>query len=254
VSPLLRGCTHALLSPNVYHLATHVSRFGVRRAGVPIKSIWSETLEFAETKEIDIQKLQPSVFPRQGVYFGQYKSMLENTPMPALLPIGETNGICFLHTQGNKELVYKTIQSIILRLLLQINPGLLKLTLYDSTGSGKNLIGLSHIDRNIKGENILTEQNELKRALENDVVSGMNTTIQKVLGYKYADKTLIDYNEIAGKQAKPYHIVCITDFPNGLGKEHSELISKIMQSGKTYLLKEFGKNNHVPLYLLWKGV
>ena len=188
-------------------------------------------LKFTETKEIDIQNLPPSVFPRQGVYFGQYKSMLENAPVPALLPIGETNGICFLQTQGNREVVYKTIQSFILRLLLQINPGLLKLTLYDGTGSGRNLIGLSQIDRKIKGENIFTDPSELKRALEAAVLD-MQSTIQKVLGHKYANKTLIDYNEDAGKQAKPYHIICLTDFPNGLNNEHLNLISKIVQSGK----------------------
>jgi len=151
--------------------------------------------------------------------------------MPYCIAISKTNGVCFLQTQENKDTIYKTIQSYILNLLLQITPGLLKLTLYDGEGSGKNLIGLSNIDSKVKGENILTDQSELKRALE-AAVSDMNTTIQKVLGSKFADKTLVDYNETAGKQAKPYHIICITDFPNGLGKEHLDLISKIVKSGK----------------------
>jgi len=108
---------------------------------------------------------------------------------------------------------------------------LLKLTLYDGTGFGRNLIGLSQIDNKIKGENILTDQNELKNALE-AAVSDMRNTIQNVLGHKFVDKTLVDFNESAGKQAKPYHVICLTDFPNGLGKEHLELISKIVQNGK----------------------
>jgi len=184
---------------------------------------------FTETKEIDIQSLSPQVFPRQGVYFGQYKSILGDTSVPALLPIGETNGICFLQTQGNRETIYKTMQSIILRLLLQINPGLLKLTLYDAQGSGQNLRGLFKIDKNIKGEKILTDQSELKRALE-AAVADMQNTIQTVLGYE--DEGLIHYNERAGKQAEPYRIICLTDFPNGLSKEHLDLIDKIVQSGK----------------------
>jgi len=151
--------------------------------------------------------------------------------IPYCITVSETNGVCFLQTVDNRNTVYKTMQSLILKLLLRMQPGLLKLTLYDGEGSGKNLIGLSHIDKRIKGENILTDPGELKRALE-AAVSDMNTTIQKVLGSKYADKTLMDYNEIAGKQAKPYHIICITDFPNGLGKEHLELITKIVRSGK----------------------
>jgi len=151
--------------------------------------------------------------------------------MPYCINVGLTNGVCFLQNNANRDTIYKTIQSFILKLLLQTQPGLLKLTLYDSEGSGKNLIGLSHIDKRIKGENILTDTNELKRALE-AAVSDMNTTIQKVLGSKHADKTLMDYNENAGEQAKPYHIICITDFPNGLGKDHLELITKIVRSGR----------------------
>jgi len=151
--------------------------------------------------------------------------------IPYCIDISKTNGVCFLQTQENKDTIYKTMQSFILRLLLQITPGLLKLTLYDSEGSGKNLIGLSNIDSRVKGENILTDQSELKRALE-AAVSDMNNTIQKVLGSKYANETLVDYNKKAGKQAKPYHLICITDFPNGLGKEHLDLISKIVKSGK----------------------
>ncbi len=136
-------------------------------------------MEFIETKEIDIKKLPPSAFPRQGVYFGEYSSLLGNTQAPALLPIGETNGICFLQTQKNRDVIYKTIQSLILRLLLQINPGLLKLTLYDGTGSGRNLIGLSQIDRKIKGENILTDQSQLKRALEAAVLDMPRAVLRK---------------------------------------------------------------------------
>ncbi|GBU25392.1 hypothetical protein R83H12_02035 [Fibrobacteria bacterium R8-3-H12] len=182
-------------------------------------------------KNIDISNIKPSVFPRKGLLIGEYEPMLSDKRIPALFPIGETNGICFLQTAGNKDIVYKTMQSFVLRLLLQINPGLVKLTLYDGIGIGTNLIGLSHIDKKIKGENILTKKDELKRALE-AIESDIGTTIQKVLGPKYADKSLIDYNEAAGKQAKPYHFIALADFPKDLGKEHLDLVFKIVQSGR----------------------
>jgi len=183
------------------------------------------------TKEIDLSKIEPSVFPREGVLIGEYEPMLTDKRIPALFPIGETNGICFLQTPGNRDIVYKTMQSFILRLLLQINPGLVKLTLYDGIGLGKNLIGLSQIDKKIKGENILTSKEELKRALET-MEADIQTTIQKVLGHKYVDKSLIDYNEAAGKQAKPYHFLVLADFPNGLGNEHLNLVKKIVKNGR----------------------
>jgi hypothetical protein len=84
---------------------------------------------------------------------GKYAKMLLEThypmfyrnkklTMPYYINISKTNGICFLQTNDNRSSVYKTIQSFILKLLLKIQPGLLKLTLYDGEGSGKNLIGL----------------------------------------------------------------------------------------------------------------
>jgi len=55
---------------------------------------------FTETKEIDIQKLTPSVFPRRGVYFGQYNPMTSDIRVPALFPIGETKDTDFLQKSG----------------------------------------------------------------------------------------------------------------------------------------------------------
>jgi len=195
------------------------------------KTIIPKNLRFASlTYDLSTLKLGKHTENLLETYFPEFYRH-KKFIVPYGIVISKTNGVCFLQTKENKDIIYKTIQSFILKLLLQITPGLLKLTLYDGEGSGKNLIGLSHIDRKIKGENILTDQSELKRALE-AAISDMNTTIQKVLGSKYADKTLVDYNEIAGKQAKPYHVICITDFPNGLGKEHFDMISKIVKSGK----------------------
>jgi len=204
----------------------------------------SDPFENFENKTIIPQSLRIAslTYDLSALNLGEYAKTLletyfpefyrdEKLTIPYCIDISKTNGICFLQTQANKDIIYKTMQSFILRLLLQITPNLLKLTLYDSEGSGKNLIGLSNIDSRIKGENILTDQSELKRALE-AAVSDMNNTIQKVLGSKYANETLVDYNRKAGKQAKFYHIICITDFPNGLGKEHLDLISKIVKSGK----------------------
>jgi hypothetical protein len=41
------------------------------------------------TKEIDISKIEPSVFPREGVFFGEYEPMLTDLRVPALFPLGE---------------------------------------------------------------------------------------------------------------------------------------------------------------------
>jgi hypothetical protein len=123
------------------------------------------------------------------------------------------------------------MQSIALRLILSLPSGLCKLTLYDGTGLGTNLIALAKISPKIKGENILTEPDELKRAL-NTAKSDIPNIIQKVLGAEYQGKSLIEYNREAGELAKPYHFVFITNFPNALSNEHGESMERIVRSGK----------------------
>ena len=184
----------------------------------------------ANSEEFDLTLDEKSNFPSEGIYIGEYESVTGHRA-PALIPLVQTNGLCFLTHSGNKELIYKTMQSIALRLLLSLPSGLCKFTLYDGTGLGTNLISLSNISPKIKGENILTDPDELKRAL-NAVKTDIPNIVQKVLGQKYFGKTLIDYNREAGELAKPYHFLFITDFPQSLSKEHGESIEKIVASGK----------------------
>jgi len=183
----------------------------------------------ANSKDFDFSIDEKSFFP-EGIYIGEFESVTGHK-VPALIPLAETNGICFLTNSENKELIHKTMQAIALRLIMSLPSGLCKFTLYDGTGLGANLITLSNISSKIKGENILTDPEELKRAL-NTAKTDIPNVIQRVLGYKYLGKSLIDYNIEAGELAKPYHFIFITDFPQSLSKEHGESIEKIIKSGK----------------------
>lgn len=183
----------------------------------------------ANSKDFDLSLEDKTYFP-EGLYIGELES-LTGHKAPFLIPFEQTNGLCFLTTNENRELIHKTMQAIALRLLLALPTGLCKFTLYDGTGLGTNLIALSNISSKIKGENILTDPDELKRAL-NTAKSDIPNVIQKVLGHKYLGKSLIDYNLEAGELAKPYHFLFITDFPTSLSKEHGESIEKIIRSGK----------------------
>ncbi|GHU77044.1 hypothetical protein FACS189414_3810 [Bacteroidia bacterium] len=184
----------------------------------------------ANSKGIDLTLTDKSNFPEEGIYIGEFESIIGHK-VPALIPLEQTNGLCFLTHLGNRELIHQSMQAIALRLLLSLPCGLCKFTLYDGTGLGTNLITLSNISPKIKGENILTDSDELKRAL-NAAKTDIPNIIQKVLGHKYFGKSLIEYNQEAGELAKPYHFIFITDFPNSLSKEHGESIEKIVKSGR----------------------
>lgn len=183
----------------------------------------------ANLNEFDLTLDDKSYFP-EGIFLGELES-LTGHKAPFLLPLEQTNGVCFLTIPENRDLIHKTLQAIALRLALSLPNGLCKFTLYDGTGLGTNLIALSNLSSKIKGENILTDPDELKRAL-NTVKTDIPNVIQKVLGHKYLGKSLIDYNLEAGELAKPYHFLFVTDFPHSMSKEHGESIEKIIRSGK----------------------
>lgn len=180
-------------------------------------------------KEIDISLADSSLFP-ETLYLGDLKSP-QGMMAPALLPMKEVKGLCFLSKSNNVQQVRNCIQNTVLRLLLSLPPGLCKLTLYDGLHLGANLIYLSNLSTKIIGEKILTSPDELKRALvslNNDI----SHIVQKVLGVKFAGKSLIDYNENVGELAHPYHFLIISDYPNSLDKEICDLIERIIKIGR----------------------
>lgn len=181
------------------------------------------------TKDIDLSLSETEIFP-DTIYVGELTS-LTGASFPALLPTKDMNGLCFLSTPDNADQVLQCIQGIILRLLLDLPPGLCKLTLYDGTAAGANLIELSGLSPKIKGEKILTDPEELRRAL-NAIKNEMPHVVQRVLGHRYMGKTLIDYNHDAGELAHPYQVLVIADFPHSLTRETCKTIERIMQTGR----------------------
>lgn len=183
----------------------------------------------SNTKDFDLSLAEDSHFP-ESIYVGELRTVTGET-IPALLPLKETNGLCFLSNQENVQQVHNCMQTVALRLLLSLPPGLCKFTLYDGTNLGANLIALSSLSPKIKGENILTDPDELRRALAT-IKNDIPNIIQKVLGHCYLGKSLIEYNADADELAKPYHVLMIADYPNSLSKEHCESIERIVRTGK----------------------
>lgn len=190
----------------------------------------SNTPSMSNSKDMDISFTNTEVFPKGGVYIGEFTSATGHQ-VPALIPLQDANGLCFLETQDNKQVIYSTIQTIALRLAASINPRLCKFTLYDPTGLGANLISLVRLSSEIKGAQVITDPDTLKKSLL-EIKKSIPDTIQNVLGYQYLGKTLMDYNSSAEEMAKPYRFIFIVDFPVSLTEEHQNLIEDIVRNGK----------------------
>jgi len=174
------------------------------------------------------------VFPFEGVNIGVFEG-LEFSPnqhhkAPALLPLDELSGICYLYDSSDKELINNSLQTTILHLAAALPKGLCHVIAYDPIGLGSNLIALSNVSSKITGGSIITDSREFTTALIN-VRNHIPTIIQKVLGFKYKNLNLVDYNKENDHQ-EPYTILVLSDFPNNYTREQFDLVTQILKNGR----------------------
>lgn len=192
-------------------------------------------------------------FPFEGINVGIFEG-LEYSPnqhhkAPALLPLDELSGLCFLYDSSDKELINNSLQTIVLHLAAALPKGLCHVIAYDPIGLGSNLIALSNVSSKITGGSIITDSREFTTALIN-VRNLIPTIIQKVLGFKYKNFTLVDYNKENDHQ-EPYTILVLSDFPNNYTREQFELVTQILKNGRpagVYVLMSYD-TEYVPMSL-----
>lgn len=175
-----------------------------------------------------------SAFPFEGINIGVFES-LEYSPnqhhkAPALLPLADLTGICFLYDSYDKELINNSLQTTALHLAASLSKGLCQVVAYDPIGLGSNLIALSNVSSKITGGSIITDSREFTTALLK-VKNSIPTVIQKVLGFKYKNLNLVDYNK-ENDHKEPYTILVLSDFPNNYTNEQFETLSQILKNGR----------------------
>lgn len=182
---------------------------------------------------------------RDGLFIGNFDLKLEPI-LPVIVPLKLFGSICILDDGSNTERVVNFMQACACRILLSLDSSLCNFILYDKVGLGNGFISLSGLDSRIKGERILTTNDELNRALEK-LSDRAVSVIQNVLGSKYANSTLIDYNREADNRKEPYYFLLIKDYPEGVSNEQCAIIKQIVESGPKagiFTLLSYSPNNY----------
>lgn len=184
----------------------------------------------ANSKDFELVEHDFDVFPREGVYIGEFESVTGDR-LPALIPIDQTNGICFLTTAQNRQAVINAIQKMVFRLTLSIPPELCKLLLFE--GRNDDLQDLPALDDKIKGRLVLTNAKieELKEKLKL-LCELIPQVKQNVMGPKYKDKTLVDYNSEEKALATPYNFVVMTGISDSFDNDAIGLLNDIVDNGR----------------------
>ncbi|MDP7069890.1 MAG: FtsK/SpoIIIE domain-containing protein [Phycisphaerales bacterium] len=122
-------------------------------------------------------------------------------------------------------------QALLARTLTTLPAGRVRLTLYDPVGIGQTFAGFMHLaDHEDAGvlERVWTEPRHLEQKLS-DITEHMEKVIQTYLRNEY--ETIDDYNQAAGHIAEPYHILVLTDFPEGITESAARRLASILSSG-----------------------
>jgi len=177
----------------------------------------------------DLENSERADIFRDGLFVGDF-DLNSELLLPVIVPLKLFGSICILDDGSNAGNVANFMQACAYRILSSIDPSLCNFILYDKIGLGNGFISLSGLDSRVKGERILTMPDELNRALVK-LSDRAVTVIQNVLGSKYANSTLIDYNREAGNRKEPYYFLFIKDYPEGISNEQCAIIQQIVESG-----------------------
>ena len=199
--------------------------------------------------EIDFESWQPATEIPNGVSFGWHfvdfhdwpaavsddmrlaprKSSFELPAEPEFPGHAST-----LFKSPNKEArtqAHAALQSMMLRLLLQIPPGKIRLTMIDPIGLGETFGGFMHLadyDELMVTNRVWTEAGQIESRLA-DLTEHMENVFQTYLRNEF--QTIEEYNESAGEVAEPYHFLVISDFPTKFSEIAARRLVSIITSG-----------------------
>lgn len=182
----------------------------------------------ANSKDLDNTE-DANIF-RDHLYVGDYEVTCKGQTLPVIVPLDCFGSICVLDGGSNTQSVIDFMQACAFRILASLDPTLCKFLFYDRVGMGSGFIALAGLDPRIKGERILTESDEFNRALVK-LRDRAVSVVQNVLGSKYSDSTLVDYNRETKGQKEPYYFLFIKDYPEGLNQDQCAIINRLVQSG-----------------------
>ena len=194
----------------------------------------------------------------EGLRVGELRAKVGETApslrLPLLVPFLR-RGSLFLRGP-DPDALRRLLQALLLRLVVTLPAGRLRLSLADPLGMGVHLSAFLRLPdalRNVGAERrsapaspIATRQEEIARqvqALEAHLESVLQTRLQNL----YPDVEA--YNAQAGELAVPYHVFALTDFPAGCDERTAAELVRLARNGPragVYLLMTWNDAQKMP--------
>ena len=165
--------------------------------------------------------------------YGEFETFVEEhkLSLPALLPFPNNLATLYKTSGETNDHLVENIQSLLLRLLVNVPPGKLRFMFIDPVSLGQNVAPFMHLedfDPQLISSRVWSEKRHIEQRLV-DLTEHMGNVIQKYLRNQY--KTIEEFNKEAGEVAEPYRILVVMDFPVNFSEEAAQRLVSIVQNG-----------------------
>lgn len=151
--------------------------------------------------------------------------------LPALAPFPGQGSLLLKAWGDGRDEAVKTLQSLMLRLLVTIPPGKVRFTIVDPVGLGQNFAAFMHLtdyDEALVSNRIWTETPHIEQRLA-DLTEHMERVIQKYLRNEF--ETIEEYNLQAGEVAEPFRVLIVANYPTNFSESAARRLQSILTSG-----------------------
>ena len=159
---------------------------------------------------------------RIGQFFNKNLGCVGNG-LPAFLSISKRKGLFFHSPEGSGLKSEDLLQAITLRLICSLPLGSAKVHLIDLQTRGRAFSALGSLDQSLAP--IAPANPEALGKFLKEMEERVATLTRSCLS---RHEWLCDYNAANPDEAEPYHLVCVSGFPNGLNEEHVEAVQRLL--------------------------
>lgn len=166
--------------------------------------------------------------------------------VPALVPIIGTGGVVLTAEGKQLDAARDALQSMLVRLIAAVPPGLMRCTLVDQLGVGNNFSLLTPFHEVIRGQMTWHDPKQIAAELDG-LIAHMAMITQKYLKTKFP--TIEAFNRNQGAVEEAYRILAIANFPAGFDKTTAEQVVSIAQNGPrsgVYVLLSVDRKQPMP--------
>jgi hypothetical protein len=151
--------------------------------------------------------------------------------LPALRPFPAGANLLIETPPEGRAAALSVLQASMFRILTSLPPGMVRFTIVDPIGIGRNFGAFMHLadfDPALVTNQVWTDPRQIEERLA-DLELHMETVTQKYLRNEYA--TIEAYNVVAGEVAEPYRVLVVADFPTKLDEKAAGRLAAIAAGG-----------------------